>query len=464
MSNNAPYCNLFYVTLTQLTEFNTAGNDTDDIDITLAKNGQGEYIIRGSTLAGAIVHQAKKLGFSIPSNLAGDTWVDDADGKQQRISQPSCMRVFNARLVDQAQTSQFKQHVAINPKTGAAFDNALFDVEVLPRGNEWHVFIEVNESKTQEQSDSASQIIAHVLNYWQQNPLFLGHRPVAGYGWFNVANAEVVQLSTTHLFDYPNNSKNYPRDKQALLDDLSIQPYPISDFICTKKPTPKVSQIVYDITLSAGVNEDEHGEQWGLDSFFIGGHEIEAPLSFNKVDENIQKNLKSGSAYKYTEQDMPDNFFVVDHTNTPYIPSASIRGPLRHQLIRQGHEKLAEQLFGTTEHSSNCYIQQAYLSSESWQGMILHNHAEDEFTAGVYGSSKFVRMCVTQGTFSTRLIIEYLNDENGNMPKHIQQQINALEEVFELAKQKQLAIGAKQWVDSGWLKWEAKKVQGESHE
>lgn len=471
MSEHVPYYTLFYVTLEQHTEFNTAsGEQGNDVDIALAKDGNDNYIIRGTTLAGAIVVQAKKLGIAVEYDISGEAPAQDKNNKP--ICIPSRLRVDTASLKSPLHDAIVRQHVAIDEVTGAAKPNALFDVQVLPKGNLWHCFIEVNMIDCTPRSIAPDELVAHVLHYWQTNYLFLGHRPVAGYGWFKVQQAEVVTLTDEHVFDYPNSTCNFTQNKAQLCKQLQVQSTPLDQFVKNKTlaDAPVLRKTLL-VTLNAGANLDESGEQWGVDGFFIGGHSQDIPESIHELPDSVLSHFSTGSSYKLQDQDTPDNFFVVDENHQPYIPGASIRGVLNHQLVRANESKIAHSLFGSLNkqngkvQSSNLYIKPAYLQHDDWQAMVFHNHAEDEFTAGVYGSNKFVRTAVVRGSFVTELVLEYIKDPDANNADHMKSEVkaqyDALCNALQQGAQSQLAIGAKQWVDSGWLRW---KVQEQKEE
>src|SRR5690606_5241094 len=107
----------------------------------------------------------------------------------------------------------------------------------------------------------------------------------------------------------------------------------------------------------------------------------------------------------------------------PLLPGASVRGPIRHAFSRleraAGHdvkdphlvqgdvgvEDLAGQAFGTVSKSSRILIRDARAEGD-WVAAKLHMHAEDEFSAGSYGSAKRDAVRVLKGTFPVRIVVE----------------------------------------------------------
>jgi len=79
--------------------------------------------------------------------------------------------------------------------------------------------------------------------------------------------------------------------------------------------------------------------------------------------------------------------------------------------------------------------------------MVLHNHAEDEFTRAVYGTSKFTRVALIAGEFTSRIVLEAGSEDA------LESQSQLLENAMNVAKQGMLGMGSNKWVDSGWLQW-----------
>ncbi len=90
------------------------------------------------------------------------------------------------------------------------------------------------------------------------------------------------------------------------------------------------------------------------------------------------------------------------------LPGASVRGPLRHAFSRLeramgrcvkdphlvqgkvGKDDPAGKVFGTVNQSSRILIRDARAEA-GWAAAKLHMHAEDEFSAGWYGSAMWPR-------------------------------------------------------------------------
>lgn len=466
MDNPKPYRTLFHGVIIQQSDMCSGGSEQlSDIDMLPGRDGKGRFVIRGTTLAGAMLNTASKLGYKIPVQV-----TNDSDNNNSR---PSLWKTNNSFPAQGCPQTQLRQYVKIEPETGAAEDHALFDMEVIVRGTQWHFLLEViTDAKLIKEPDEPTpeQLAMAVLSDWQQDFFFLGNRAVAGTGWCKLESLEVMRLSQSADHLWPDNrytpQENLKRLRAAepgipfLSEDEqqeSIRPF--------KNIERKMHREVITLQLKAGPNTDvKTGEVWGLDGFFIGGHGAEQPFSFY---EDEYSNGGWASHFSLPEgytlldhQDLPDHFFVYNEKGQPFIPGSSLRGVLHHQIRRNlsnadNLEAILNNLFGTTEQSSDLYVGDAQLLEGSdWQGMVLHNHAEDEFTGGVYGSNKFVRCAIIEGTFECQIIVEHTNQAT------LQEHLKLLRDAIALGAQRQLPIGGKQWVDSGWIQWQELHQQG----
>ncbi|WP_432468288.1 RAMP superfamily CRISPR-associated protein [Agarivorans sp. Z349TD_8] len=467
MTQDKAYRIIYSGILKQVSDMSTGGTDiSSSVDMPCARDGQGRFIIRGTALAGIMVATAKALGYKVPKSISNDDFGD-------KSKQPSNWKPFNSYIVgsqngqvEQPQTL-LRQYVKIDDATGAAENSALFDMEVIPRGTSWQFMLEL-DTQFADSNSEAENLANAVLLHWQQHGLFIGRRAVAGTGWFKLEKLHALRLRTKDVCLWPDNSDIPANVFKQLYKDASKHYIPkISQ---SGRPSPSLHRVSYQVTLSAGPNKDlETGEEWGLDGFFIGGHGAEQPLSLEEprlgaAEAKWQDFFQVPPGYTLDPQDTPDNFFVYNEQGQPFIPGSSIRGVLRHQIQRNLNseyrepsenseiQKQLEALFGSTEQSSGLYIGDAQLSSDKASGIVMHNHAEDEFTAGVFESAKFVRCSVVEGEFTCHIHLE-----NQSKAKLMEQQA-LLEGAFAYAKQGFLPIGGKQWVDSGWLRLQVEQT------
>jgi CRISPR/Cas system CSM-associated protein Csm3 (group 7 of RAMP superfamily) len=193
----------------------------------------------------------------------------------------------------------------------------------------------------------------------------------------------------------------------------------------------------------------------------------------------------------------------------PFVPGSGIRGPLRHQL---SHRRRAEgervtdpvsgsdyrpatleegavgashgddvakassrskptrysitELFGAMPakgsepetSSARLLVRDAFLDNQSaadWRYAILQLHAEDEFTAGVFGNSKFDRLALLHGVFNFEMVIEARPGEE-DCALAAAQEIRAEMERFASHG---IALGGAQWRGHGWIEWTELRVE-----
>jgi CRISPR/Cas system CSM-associated protein Csm3 (group 7 of RAMP superfamily) len=427
-----PYRTLFIGTLVQESFLSLGGTDDPftTVDSPFCRDGNGRPTLRGSGLAGALIATLRRLRGDIPEKISGN-----AQGQHASV-----WRFFNSHPNITAFAD--RQHVAIDHKTGAATEGALFNVETLPPATCWPFLLEVDT--TGENGSNFADLAEKALAHWVAGRCLLGREVARGMGWLRLDDLKEYTLTTAHIDDWPNakKSEKYPDYLVQLAKDRQLDVKQIS---AATIPLPGWRE--YTLALSAG----ERNDGYGIDSLSIGGHASEELAtswdeSFLAPDGISEQAAKSGFD--------PDFAVVTLEQNgkrMPYIPGSSLRGPLRHALARlpkdgKKPEPLVNHLFGTTEASAKLLIRDAFLIEDTEKPMQLawfQHHAEDEFAGGAYASSKFDRIAVMQGCFSTRLVIEDASDD----------EIAAFETIKKLAEQGQIGIGGGQWRGHGWLPW-----------
>ncbi|MCS7306404.1 MAG: RAMP superfamily CRISPR-associated protein [Thermoguttaceae bacterium] len=191
----------------------------------------------------------------------------------------------------------------------------------------------------------------------------------------------------------------------------------------------------------------------------------------------------------------------------PFLPGSSLRGPLRHTVSRlaralgrqvadpnappatdpeaqrfrtalkekqktQAHladevvRQLADpvtQIFGLEECCSRILISDALLcppdpgtSCSTKPSFVLvrtEHHAEDEFTAGVYGTGKFDCDLLVAGTFQFQIVLE------APSLMELHKMVQWLAPALELARLGHLPIGGAKWQGAGWIPWQIGPMQ-----
>jgi CRISPR/Cas system CSM-associated protein Csm3 (group 7 of RAMP superfamily) len=151
----------------------------------------------------------------------------------------------------------------------------------------------------------------------------------------------------------------------------------------------------------------------------------------------------------------------------PLLPGASVRGPIRHAFSRlersAGHDvkdphvvqgdvgadDVAGKAFGTVSQSSRILIRDARAEGE-WAAAKLHMHAEDEFSAGSYGSAKRDAVRVLKGTFPVRVVVE------GAEAKDVEPLVKLVDRQVALGALGHLLIGGHKTRGAGAGHWQAK--------
>lgn len=441
-----PYRTLFVGTLVQESFLSVGGRDdpTASVDSPFCLDGLDRPTLRGSALAGALVATLRRMRRDepepVPKTISGST-----NGRQ-----PSVWRCFNGHPLASPK-SVVRQHVAIDPRTGAAATGMLFDVETLPPGTRWTFLLEVDTSRDPEAADLARQVLGH----WAAGRCLLGREVARGLGWLRLEDCRDYALTTEHLEQWPcaRAASDYPRH---IADTFPALAKPVT---AASESLPGWCEI--GGSLSAGdYRPDWHGDgktAWGLDSLSIGGHASEELMAtwsarFLAPDGMVDP----GASF---DPDFSVVTFERMGERLPYLPGSSLRGPLRHALARrlraQGkvdENTLVHALFGTTEQSAKLLIRDAFPDPDADLRLAwFQHHAEDEFAGSTYESAKFDRVAAMSGRFRWKMVLEDASaDERA-----------AIKTLFDLAKDSQIGIGGGQWRGHGWLHWEIDRFDGE---
>jgi len=436
------------------------GTEEDSFtDMPLCRNGQDDYILRGSTLAGALLRTAKTL-------YSEDKLSTLTGGGRQRNE--SLWQFYHSKHSPQNVHTAFRQGVAIRHDTGAAAEGALYDLDLIAKGTDWFFMLEVN---TFDPGGLEAEAIAlQALAEWQKGRCWLGRNIARGMGWLRLKELNVWQLTTEHYDIWPDSSVPLPNSLKKLTQTLAItQLQSFQDLLKQSYQTyqniePNPLWFYCEVTVAIKVGKKHDG--YGLDALSVGAHES-MPFAW---DEHFLK--PEGMQEKAIQEDFePGHVLAMTASGTPepFIPGSSLRGVLRHELSRylntECSEKIVDpdngdvpetdrvgQIFGTKgtkARSAKLLIRDAYLKKGSdWQAVLLQRHAEDEFTASTFASSKFNQLLIVEGEFETRFCLE------GRKKEGVEQQWKDLLIVLQKGHQGHLPIGGQQWQGSGWVSWE----------
>lgn len=428
------YRTLFVGTLVQESFLSVGGTDDPDttVDSPFCRDGLDRPTLRGTGLAGALIATLRRLRSTVPETISGSE-----DGRQ-----PSVWRFFNSHPLESSQ-SAYRQHVAIDARTGAAASGALFNVETLPPGTRWPFLLEVDTKRDPHAAEQAREALRH----WVAGRCLLGREVARGLGWMRLDGLQEYRLTAEDCDGWPcaKEAHDYPGYIARCFSSLA-ESVPAADELL-----PGWLEIIGSV--SAGV----HHKGYGIDSLSIGGHASE------ELAAAWDQRFLALDGMKDPAATFDPDFAIVtfeqkdEHQQTmrlPYIPGSSLRGPLRHALSRllraRGEEdpQLVRSLFGTVEKSAKLLICDALPDDRPGTPAIqlawMQHHAEDEFAGGAYSAAKFDRVAVMQGRFLWRMVVENASDDEQA----------ALRDLFDLARAGQLGIGGGQWRGHGWLDWQ----------
>jgi CRISPR/Cas system CSM-associated protein Csm3 (group 7 of RAMP superfamily) len=469
----APYRTLFVGTLVQDSALSTGGTDTlIGVDDPLCRDGKDRFTLRGTTLAGALIATARTLYHKIPPEICIDETNKPAD-KEAPLT-PSLWRVYTTHPEKDTIKQEARQGVTIHAQTGAAMDEALFDMETLPPGTRWRFLLEVDTRRADKLGVPAESIAAMALLEWQRHRCWIGRAIARGLGWLHLEELRAYCLKTEHVKLWPNSFESLDKVLQNIHGNVTA----IKDFNQHFKLSENENRAKrFYIEMQGMIHVGEQDNGYGLDALSVSGHA--ANLGLSSWDGKHYLSPK-GKKPEHCQNDFaPDNSIVMTYRNggyEPFIPGSSLRGVLRHALSRhlrrQGdnhihapsegrQEEISDkdsvaQLFGLVAKKkakgAALLIQDAYLVEGKWQAAWLQHHAEDEFSGGVYGTGKFDRVALLQAEFGWKMVIEAENEEQA------QNYYQLLEPILDLGKKGHLPLGGNQWRGLGWVKWELNKI------
>jgi CRISPR/Cas system CSM-associated protein Csm3 (group 7 of RAMP superfamily) len=206
------------------------------------------------------------------------------------------------------------------------------------------------------------------------------------------------------------------------------------------------------------------GAAWGLDMFAVGPHDTERALQ--PTGDGLWAKPAWATSAKVPDALITDRALLMDGSR-PVLPGASVRGPMRHSFSRServaGHDVKdphplqgdvgegdpAGKTFGTVRKSSRILIRDAR-AEHGWAAAKLHMHAEDEFSAGSYGSAKRDAVRILRGTFPVRIVVE------GADPSEVEPLVKLVDRQVALGALGHLMIGGHKTRGAGAGHWQAK--------
>lgn len=434
---------LFTATLVQDSALSVSGLDRESSADQPFALVDGIPTLPGRSLKGAAVSMAKRFFQPLPRAVSDDI----AHGSLRRSAW---------EFTDAISTGvpHIRAGVGIRHKTGARATGVLYDREVMPAGTKWQVHFRTDWSyaSSVDEGLEVEGILGYVLaEHWAHGRCWLGGGAARGLGWCHLEDLKAYR------FDEAGYEQWVQSARKQLPPALAAVPL--------VKPTRQWCFRTLDVKISFGEYKPEpNGEAWGLDMFAIGTHDSERSVQLTGDGTWARPawalNARQPGALN------TDRAFLMDGAR-PLLPGASVRGPLRHAFSRAeraagrevsdphvvlgavGEEDVAGKLFGTVRKSGRILIRDAQADG-NWFAAKLHMHAEDEFSAGSYGSAKRDAVRLLQGVFPVRVVVE------GGSPEEVEPIVTIIDRLVALGALGHLPIGGHKTRGTGWGQWEAK--------
>ncbi len=404
----------------------------------------GVPVLLGSGLKGAALAMAQRFFHPIPSAVSETT--------KQSGFRRSCWEFFNTRPAKQvAVNPELRAGVGIRQETGARAQGILYDREVIPSGTRWplEVWVDWSHAINEDEAKEAEGILGYVLSqHWANGRCWLGGGAARGMGWCHLEKLQANRLDTQAYESW-------------IASDRKTLPSPCAQ-IPSVEPTRSWCFWTLDLSISFGEYKPEKAETaWGLDMLAIGPHDSE---------RTIQQRGDGVWAKPAWQKADSKEAFVTDRSivmegGRPLLPGSTLRGPLRHAYSHaqradgasiqdphpvQGNVQptdLAAEIFGTVAQSSSILICDGH-ADKNWVAALLHMHAEDEFSAGSYGSAKRDAVRLLRGTFPLRIVVE------GKDSKAVEPTTKKIDTLVALGKLGHLPIGGHKTRGAGWGRWQ----------
>jgi len=194
------------------------GEDRDSNSITIARNGQGMALLRGTSLAGALRSAYRTSHSEYETNLWFGRALDSGDDK----SQDSLLKVPDIVLNTGQANVQIRTHNAINRHTGSVIEGGLFSIEVLPPGTGGICLMEICDNSAY-QLNEANKFIQELTDILSSG-LSLGGNRNRGIGRMMIdGHIHYAQFDLTTLNSYADwldSRYRYLRDSEMPVGDV----------------------------------------------------------------------------------------------------------------------------------------------------------------------------------------------------------------------------------------------------
>ncbi|MBK8263584.1 MAG: hypothetical protein IPK80_19885 [Nannocystis sp.] len=431
---------LFTATLVQDSALSVSGLDRETSADQPFALVDGEPRLVGRGLKGAAVAMAKRFFKPLPRAVSDDI--------EHGVLRRSAWEFADAKTTG---VPSVRAGVGIRHKTGARARGVLYDREVMPAGTKWQLSFRVDRSYAHDDAEftEAEGILGYVLaEHWAKGRCWLGGGAARGLGWCHLDELKAYRFDNAAYEVWVQSGR---ATLPAALGSVPVV-----------SPTHSWYFRTLDVSVSFGEYKPEPSEAaWGL---AVGPHDTE------RTAQPTGDGLWGKPAWAIEAQTpdalATDRAMLMDG-GRPLLPGASVRGPLRHAFSRQeraegrvikdphivqgkvGEDDLAGKAFGTVSRSSRILIRDANAEGE-WAAAKLHMHAEDEFSAGSYGSAKRDAVRVLRGTFPVRIVVE------GATREEVEPLVKLVDRQVALGALGHLPVGGHKTRGAGAGHWQAK--------
>jgi CRISPR/Cas system CSM-associated protein Csm3 (group 7 of RAMP superfamily) len=434
---------VFIATLVQDSALSVSGFDRETSADQPFALVDGVPTLVGRGLKGAAVAMAKRFFDPLPRALSDDI----KHGALRR----SAWEFADATA---SGVPRIRAGVGVRHKTGARAGGVLYDREVIPAGTTWQLSFRVNRSYALDDTEftEAEGILGYVLaEHWANGRCWLGGGAARGLGWCHLEELKAYRFNDAAYEVWVKSGRTTLPQVLAAVPVVS--------------PTRSWCFRTLDVNISFGEYMPEPSEAaWGIDMFAVGPHDTERAV------QSTGDGLWAKPAWA-TNARTPDvlatDRALLMEGGRPLLPGASVRGPLRHAFSRleraAGHDikdphiaqhevsedDLAGKAFGTVSQNSRILIRDARAEGE-WAAAKLQMHAEDEFSAGSYGSAKRDAVRVLRGTFPVRIVVE------GATSEEVEPLVKLVDRQVALGALGHLPVGGHKTRGAGAGHWQAK--------
>lgn len=334
----------------------------------LIRNGAGEFVLPGSSLAGAFISTLRNCVTPEPGHRA--LWEQNT-GQNSGASNI----VFRSHPLEPA-WAQIRDGVRINRKMKTALDGAKFSKwEIFPKNTVIMIDLDNMTRSVTLSADEVSCLekwIEAVLYTWKRFGLFLGGGTGTGCGYCVAKRIERCELDSNNYQTYLDSALTELPDKE----------------LGWKSVEPGIDELHYDPPY--------------LRSFSIRLETgLKTPLLIKGNESTLsQSNPSTDAAF-------------INRNSIPFIPGSSIRGAISTLMDKYGWADW-KTLLGQTDAGQKPSAQAGFviftdltLEGDDSAHILkqIERHAEDQFSREVYGTGKFNEERLFNACFQGSILI-----------------------------------------------------------